>query len=91
VSCVANESKWRDADARTYAKAGPPARLGAKPFPLSGRVKGKPKGAKLPYHLPELIAAPVTTTVYFCEGEKDADTLIKLGFVVRGRKGPLEP
>jgi hypothetical protein len=28
-------------------------------------------GAGLTY----LIAAPVTVTIYFCEGEKDADTL----------------
>ena len=42
--------------------------------------KGKPKSAKLPYHLPQLIAAPITGTVYFCEGEKDVDALAKLGF-----------
>jgi hypothetical protein len=58
-------------------------------------IKGKPKAAKVPYHLPELIAAPVTTTVYFCEGEKDADTLIKLGFVAttasEGAGAPWDP
>jgi Protein of unknown function (DUF3631) len=58
-------------------------------------IKGKPKAAKIPYHLPELIAAPVTTTVYFCEGEKDADTLIKLGFVAttasEGAGAPWDP
>ncbi len=31
--------------------------------------------------LPQLIAAPTTAPVYFCEGEKDADTLAKIGFV----------
>jgi hypothetical protein len=44
-------------------------------------IKGKPKGAKVPYRLPEMIAAPLTTTVYICEGEKDADNLAKLGLV----------
>ena len=38
-------------------------------------------GPKLPYRLPELIAAPTTAMVYFCEGEKDADNLAKIGFV----------
>jgi 5S rRNA maturation endonuclease (ribonuclease M5) len=44
-------------------------------------LKGKPDGAKIPYRLPELAAAPVATTVYFVEGEKDADNLAKLGFI----------
>jgi 5S rRNA maturation endonuclease (ribonuclease M5) len=47
----------------------------------SAWVKGKPKGPKIPYRLPELAAAPVGTIIYLCEGEKDADNLIKLGFV----------
>jgi Protein of unknown function (DUF3631) len=41
----------------------------------SAWIKGKPKGTKIPYRLPELLAAPVGTTIYFCEGEKDADAL----------------
>ena len=44
-------------------------------------MKGKPKGSKVPYRLPELLAAPLTTTVYFCEGEQDADALAAQGFV----------
>ena len=44
-------------------------------------VKGKPDGPKIPYRLPQLIAAPTMAPVYFCEGEKDADTLAKIGFV----------
>jgi hypothetical protein len=44
-------------------------------------LKGKPDGGKIPYRLPELIAATLATTIYFCEGEKDADNLAKLGFV----------
>jgi hypothetical protein len=75
-------------------------RSGRKQYPQYHRDgeawgKGKPKGAKVPYRLPELIAAPATATVYFCEGEKDADTLINLGFVAtttsEGAKAPWSP
>jgi putative DNA primase/helicase len=44
-------------------------------------MKGKPAGAKVPYRLPALLAAPLTTQVYITEGEKDADALANLGFV----------
>jgi hypothetical protein len=42
---------------------------------------GKPKGPKIPYRLPELIAAPPDTAVHIAEGEKDAETLAALGMV----------
>jgi putative DNA primase/helicase len=41
---------------------------------------GVPKGPKIPYRLPELIAA--TTPVYIVEGEGKCDLLAKLGFTV---------
>ena len=44
-------------------------------------LKGKPAGPKIPYRLPELLAAP-TAVVYFCEGEKDADNLASKACVV---------
>ena len=44
-------------------------------------VKGKPKGPKIPYHLPELIAAPPITPNFICEGEKDADNVAGLGLI----------
>jgi Protein of unknown function (DUF3631) len=44
-------------------------------------VDGKPAGAKLPYRLPQLIAASLTTPIYITEGEKDADNLGNLGFI----------
>jgi Protein of unknown function (DUF3631) len=47
----------------------------------NGWAKGKPSGPKIPYRLPELIAAPIAGMIYFCEGEKDSDGLAKLGFV----------
>jgi hypothetical protein len=43
-------------------------------------VNGKPDGPKVPYRLPELIKAPLTTPVHITEGEKDADALARLGF-----------
>ncbi len=44
-------------------------------------VKGKPNGPKVPYKLPELLAAPLTTIIHICEGEKDADALAAICLV----------
>ena len=44
-------------------------------------VKGKPKGPKIPYRLPELLAAPPDAWVHLFEGEKDADNGAALGLV----------
>jgi len=46
----------------------------------SAWVPGRPQGPKLPYRLPEMLAA-VHDTVLICEGEKDADALTARGFV----------
>jgi hypothetical protein len=59
---------------------------GNKQFPQyywdgNGWAKGKPSAPKIPYRLPQLIAAPTAGIVYLCEGEKDADGLAKIGFV----------
>ena len=43
--------------------------------------EGKPPGPKIPYRLPELIAAQLHTPVFITEGEKCADILVKLGYV----------
>jgi hypothetical protein len=43
-------------------------------------VSGAPKGRRIPYRLPELLAAP-DAPVFVVEGEKDADNLAALGFV----------
>jgi hypothetical protein len=43
-----------------------------------GWVTGKPAGSKVPYKLPELIKSHPSNPVFLCEGEKDADSLIKL-------------
>jgi Protein of unknown function (DUF3631) len=44
-------------------------------------ISGKPKGPKVPYMLPQLIAAAPATPIYIVEGEKDADNLAEIGFV----------
>ena len=48
--------------------------------------KGAPK-ERIPYRLPELLAADPTDPVYIVEGEKDADRLASLGFVVTTSSG----
>ena len=48
---------------------------------------GAPKGEKIPYRLPELIAAPITTPVHVVEGESKAVLLAKLGFTVTSSSG----
>jgi putative DNA primase/helicase len=59
---------------------------GRKQFPQShwegsSWIKGKPNGHKIPYRLPELIAAPPSATIFIAEGEKDCDALARLSFV----------
>ena len=44
-------------------------------------ISGKPKGPKVPYRLPELIAAAPTMPIYVVEGEKDCDALAKIGLM----------
>jgi hypothetical protein len=44
-------------------------------------VAGKPEDPKIPYRLPELQAATLTTKIHITEGEKDADALARLNFV----------
>jgi 5S rRNA maturation endonuclease (ribonuclease M5) len=74
---------YKQANGETYLQV---RRTANKEFPQfhwdgSAWVKGKPKGPKIPYRLPELATASTGTTIYVCEGEKDADNLTKLGFV----------
>jgi AAA domain/Toprim-like len=53
----------------------------------TGWQKGAPKGPRIPYRLPELLAADSAVPVYIVEGEKDADRLASLGFVVTTSSG----
>jgi DNA polymerase len=63
-----------------------------KGFPQSHWVDGKwingaPKGPRIPYRLPELIAAPPTEPVFICEGEKDANNVAELGLIATTNPG----
>jgi DNA polymerase I-like protein with 3'-5' exonuclease and polymerase domains len=44
-------------------------------------VKRKPTGPKIPYRLPELLAAAAAEPVWITEGEKDADNVAALGLI----------
>jgi 5S rRNA maturation endonuclease (ribonuclease M5) len=66
---------------RKYRDGGGKKRFSQNHWDGNGWVKGKPQGSKIPYLLPQLIAAPNTALIYFVEGEKDADALTKLSFV----------
>jgi RecA-family ATPase len=55
----------------------------------SSWASGKPDGPKLPYRLPELLAAP-NAPVFICEGEKHADRLAELGLVATSASGGAE-
>jgi hypothetical protein len=74
---------YRDANGEPYLRV---LRTSTKQFPqyhwFNGHwVKGKPKGPKIPYMLPELLAATPATPAFICEGEKDANNVAALGFV----------
>jgi DNA polymerase len=74
---------YRDANKAPYLRV---LRTTSKQFPQfhwdNGRwLKGKPKGPKIPYRLPELIAAAPEVPVFVCEGEKDADNVAALGLI----------
>lgn len=78
---VAAEYVYRDAEGRPYLRV---RRTHDKQFWQSHWngsewVKGKPQGPKIPYRLPELLAAS-DPTVIIVEGEKDADALVARGF-----------
>jgi DNA polymerase len=61
---------------RTTAKQFPQYHWGENQWAL-----GKPAGPKIPYRLPELIAAAPEIPVFVCEGEKDADNVADLGLI----------
>jgi hypothetical protein len=50
-------------------------------------VKGSYAEQKIPYRLPELIAAPAEEAVWICEGEKDAYNVAALGLVATTNPG----
>jgi putative DNA primase/helicase len=91
------EYVYKQADGTPYLKV---CKTADKGFPQFHRdadrwVKGKPRGAKVPYRLPQLVAAAADVTVYVVEGEKDADSLAKIGLVAttasEGAKAKWDP
>ena len=78
-----DEYIYRDQTGARYLKV---VRTSKKQFPQfhwqDGKwVKGKPKDPKIPFMLPELLAAPPEEPVWIVEGEKDATNLAKLELV----------
>jgi hypothetical protein len=51
-------------------------------------VYGLPENfVRIPYMLPQLVAAPLDTLVLICEGEKDTESAIDLGFTATTNSG----
>jgi AAA domain/alpha-glutamyl/putrescinyl thymine pyrophosphorylase clade 1 len=80
---------YRDARERYYLGV---KRTSTKQFPQyhwdgTQWQKGAPKGAKIPYRLPELLDAPPEAWVVIAAGEKDALAAAALGFVATTNSG----
>ena len=86
---VVAEYTYRDANGEPYLRV---QRTAQKNFwqhhwTSTGWQRGAPRGPRLPYRLPELLAVDPARPVYIVEGEKDADRLASLGFVVTTTSG----
>lgn len=55
--------------------------------PDGSRVWSMDGVARVPYRLPEVLAADPSATIYICEGEKDADALAARGLVATTNAG----
>jgi putative DNA primase/helicase len=77
------EYVYRLADGDPYLRVSrtPDKRFWQSHWDGSAWINFKPDGPKIPYLLPELVAAPVDAPVFVCEGEKDADRLAGHGLV----------
>jgi (2Fe-2S) ferredoxin len=53
----------------------------------NGEWVNKAPRPKIPYRLPEMVAAPLSEPVFICEGEKDADNVAALGFIATTNPG----
>jgi hypothetical protein len=83
-SVVAKKYTYETADGTPYLQVHRLADKAAFPqYHWDGEnwISGKPSGPKIPYMLPQLIAATPTTPIYVVEGEKDVDNLTAIGFV----------
>ena len=83
----ATEFVYRDKDGNPYLMVRKlVGKDGKKSFPQyhleKGHwVKGKPAGSRIPYRLPELLAASPDAVIDIMEGEKDADRGAELGLI----------
>jgi Protein of unknown function (DUF3631) len=90
---VLAEHVYKDADNKPYLRVRKCVDgQGKKQYPQAhwdGKawIKDAPKGPKVPYRLPELIAASSSATVFIAEGEKCCDALAKVGFVATCNSG----
>jgi DNA polymerase len=89
LGSTVGEYVYLDEDRNPYLKV---RRTSAKQFPQfhmeAGRWKaGAPKGPKIPYRLPELLAAAPDTPIWIPEGEKDCDNAATLGLVTTTNSG----
>jgi DNA polymerase bacteriophage-type len=80
---------YQDAGGNPYLKV---IRTSAKQFPQfhweNGRwISKPPAGPKIPYRVPELIAAKPDTPIFICEGEKDTDNIAALGLLATTNSG----
>jgi DNA polymerase len=83
------EYVYLDKDRNPYLKV---RRTSEKQFPQfhweNGRwIKGAPKGPRIPFMLPELLAAPATEPVWIAEGEKDTLSVSALGLIATTNSG----
>jgi AAA domain len=74
---------YRDADGAGYAQVHrtPDKNFWQKHWDGGQWVKGKHPNGKIPYRLPELLAADPALPVHICEGEKKTDRLAGCGLV----------
>jgi hypothetical protein len=82
-SAIVAEYIYRQADGTPYLRVErtePKGHFRQSHWTGDAWVTGKPAGPKLPYRLPEMLAA-VHDPVFVCEGEKDADALLGRGFI----------
>jgi hypothetical protein len=78
-----NEYIYRDQSGAPYLKVVRTSKKQFSSISLGGRqvAERQAKGPKIPYRLPELLAAPPDAWVHVFEGEKDADNGAALGLV----------
>lgn len=80
---VVDEYVYEDKDGNPYLKVRrhEPKSFSQQHWAGGKWVTGKPPGPKIPYRLPQLLAAAPEEPIFVCEGEKDADAVAGLGLI----------